>query len=114
MSPAAVDLTPELLKELRIEVTGACNLRCRMCLRSRRPGEPACGRPWTSAYVTHRGEVQPCCMVMGSDRVSMGRLGESSFETTWGGEAYRAFRQGLLEGRAHDVCRGCSLCRGVF
>jgi MoaA/NifB/PqqE/SkfB family radical SAM enzyme len=34
----AVDLTrPPLPRELQVEVTGACNLRCRMCLVSYRP-----------------------------------------------------------------------------
>lgn len=29
--------------------------------------KPACHWPFTSAYITHEGKVQPCCMVMGSD-----------------------------------------------
>ena len=33
----AVDVAPPLPRELQVEVTGACNLRCRMCLVSYRP-----------------------------------------------------------------------------
>jgi MoaA/NifB/PqqE/SkfB family radical SAM enzyme len=74
----------------------------------------ACSWPWDGAYVTHRGHVQPCCMVMGSDRATLGRLGEQSFADIWRGPAYRRFRRGLLAGDPPDVCAGCSEYRGVF
>jgi radical SAM protein with 4Fe4S-binding SPASM domain len=77
-------------------------------------GGGSCSWPWDGAYVTHRGDVQPCCMVMGSDRATLGRLGEGSFAEIWHGEAYRAFRRGLLTGRPPDVCAGCSQYRGLF
>jgi radical SAM protein with 4Fe4S-binding SPASM domain len=81
----------------------------------RRPaGEPGCGWPWHGAYVTHRGDIQPCCMVMGSDRARMGSLRESSFEEIWAGEAYRGFRERLLGDAPPAVCRGCSEYRGLF
>lgn len=80
-----------------------------------RPGEPACGWPWRGAYVTHRGDVQPCCMVMGSDRVSLGNVREQPFGEVWHGPAYRRFRAGLTGAApVAAVCRGCSLYRGVF
>jgi radical SAM protein with 4Fe4S-binding SPASM domain len=79
-----------------------------------RDDAPGCTWPWDSAYVTHDGSVQPCCMVMGSDRVSMGRLGDRSFAEIWNGEDYREFRAGLLGGRPPAVCRGCSVYRGRF
>src|SRR4051794_11246485 len=73
-----------------------------------------CSWPWDGAYVTHRGDVQPCCMVMGSDRATLGRLSEQPFAEIWGGDAYRRFRRGLLTGKPPDVCAGCSEYRGVF
>jgi radical SAM protein with 4Fe4S-binding SPASM domain len=79
----------------------------------RSPGEPGCDWPWRSAYVTHRGEVQPCCMVMGSDRVSLGTVA-SGFPAVWNGDAYAAFRTALTGDEPPAVCRGCSLYRGVF
>jgi radical SAM protein with 4Fe4S-binding SPASM domain len=87
-------------------------------LQQRPAPEPGAARgcdwPWTSAYVTHSGDVQPCCMVMGSDRATLGSVAERSFGDVWRGRAYREFRQ-LLEGpEPPDVCRGCSLYRGVF
>jgi len=99
----------------------ACARRLGVELRLPRLEEPAgsdegpgCTWPWTSAYVTHRGEVQPCCMVMGSDRAMMGRLDEASFEEIWQSQVYRDFRAALLNGEPPDVCRGCSLYRRVF
>ena len=77
-------------------------------------GTPGCTWPWDSAYVTHRGEVQPCCMVMGSDRARLGDLHQSSFGEIWHGDAYREFRRRLLGDDPPAVCRGCSLYHGVF
>src|SRR3954452_6861884 len=74
----------------------------------------SCSWPWDGAYVTHRGDVQPCCMVMGSDRATLGRLGERPFPEIWQGDAYRAFRRALLSEHPPDVCAGCSEYRGVF
>jgi radical SAM protein with 4Fe4S-binding SPASM domain len=73
-----------------------------------------CSWPWESAYVTHRGDVQPCCMVMGSDRATMGRLRGAGLGEIWHGSAYRSFRAALLGDEPPDVCRGCSLYRRVF
>lgn len=80
------------------------------------PGNDArrCGWPWDAAYVTHKREVQPCCMVMGSDRAKLGRLDEASFREIWAGGEYQDFRAKLMTDTPPDVCRGCSLYRGVF
>jgi radical SAM protein with 4Fe4S-binding SPASM domain len=81
----------------------------------RQPGQPGCHWPFESAYVTHDGKVQPCCMVMGADRAVLGRLDEASFGTIWRGPEYRRFRKGLLGGaKPPEVCAGCSLYRRVF
>ncbi|MBO0701681.1 MAG: SPASM domain-containing protein [Candidatus Dormibacteraeota bacterium] len=77
--------------------------------------KPACDWPWRSAYVTHEGVVQPCCMVMGSDRVRLGDLRRRRFSEVWSSETYAAFRRGLTgESAPHPVCAGCSVYHGVF
>lgn len=82
---------------------------------SRAAGTAGCHWPFESAYVTHDGKVQPCCMVMGADRAVLGRVGEASFGEVWRGDAYRRFRSALLtEDQPPDVCAGCSLYRRVF
>jgi len=40
MSPVPLPVVPPLPRELQIEVTGACNLRCKMCLVRYRPALP--------------------------------------------------------------------------
>jgi radical SAM protein with 4Fe4S-binding SPASM domain len=81
----------------------------------RKPGQPGCHWPFESAYVTHDGKVQPCCMVMGADRAVLGRLEDANFATIWRGPQYRAFRKGLLGNNTPpEVCEGCSLYRRVF
>jgi radical SAM protein with 4Fe4S-binding SPASM domain len=77
-------------------------------------GTRGCEWPWTSTYVTHSGAVQPCCMVMGSDRATLGSLTSQSFEEIWQGTAYQRFRAKLEGDNPPHVCRGCSLYRGVF
>lgn len=74
-----------------------------------------CDWPWTSAYVTHDGKVQPCCMVMGDDRIVLGHLDDpGGLAAAWHGDAYRRFRRELASDRPPAVCRGCSLYRHVF
>jgi radical SAM protein with 4Fe4S-binding SPASM domain len=82
--------------------------------RPRAPGEPGCDWPWRSAYVTHRGEVQPCCMIMGADRATLGDVAREAFADVWSGEPYARFREALRTDAPPDVCRGCSAYRRVF
>jgi radical SAM protein with 4Fe4S-binding SPASM domain len=75
---------------------------------------PGCSWPWDAAYITSTGVVQPCCMVMGDDRVALGRLSEQSFPEIWHGRPYREFRRRLAGAEPPDVCRGCSLYWRTF
>jgi radical SAM protein with 4Fe4S-binding SPASM domain len=76
---------------------------------------PGCTWPWDGAYITSQGVVQPCCMVMGDDRVALGRLDEQSFPDIWHGAAYTQFRQQLAGGYdPPEVCRGCALYQRTF
>jgi radical SAM protein with 4Fe4S-binding SPASM domain len=79
------------------------------------PGGVGCHWPFESAYVTHDGKVQPCCMVMGADRAVLGNLEEAGFAEIWRSELYEDFRAGLQPGGIPpEVCKGCSLYRRVF
>ncbi len=80
----------------------------------RRPWRPGCSWPWDAAYVTSSGAVQPCCMVMGDDRVTMGNVHDGDLADIWAGEAYADFRAALLTDAPPRVCAGCSLYRGTF
>jgi radical SAM protein with 4Fe4S-binding SPASM domain len=75
---------------------------------------PGCTWPWDGAYVTWDGVVQPCCMVMGSDRISLGDLHRDRFDVVWRDAAYRRFRAELRSDDPPAVCRGCSMYSGVF
>ena len=77
-------------------------------------GRPGCTWPWDAAYVTSAGVVQPCCMVMGDDRVALGRLDEQSFSEIWYGEPYREFRRRLAGDSPPDICTGCALYQHTF
>lgn len=73
-----------------------------------------CTWPWEAAYVTSAGLVQPCCMVMGDDRIVLGDLNRSSFAEIWHGDAYQDFRRRLDSAEPPEVCRGCALYRHTF
>ncbi|MEV4708425.1 SPASM domain-containing protein [Actinoplanes sp. NPDC049316] len=73
-----------------------------------------CSWPWEAAYITSAGVVQPCCMVMGDDRVSLGVVGERTFAQIWHDEPYRDFRRRLAGDGPPEVCRGCSLYHRTF
>ncbi|HLM08037.1 MAG TPA: radical SAM protein [Blastococcus sp.] len=80
----------------------------------REPGRPGCSWPWDAAYITSSGVVQPCCMVMGDDRVAMGDLREANLAEIWRGKAYADFRAALSSDTPPAVCAGCSLYRRTF
>jgi radical SAM protein with 4Fe4S-binding SPASM domain len=73
-----------------------------------------CAWPWRSSYVTWNGDVQPCCMVMGSDRAKLGNARAAGFAGVWTNDEYQDFRRRLLESDPPAVCRGCSEYRGTF
>lgn len=107
------------LADTRASFAEAASVAAVMGVELRLPGleeapPTGCDWPWTGAYITHDRQVQPCCMVMGSDRVALGDLSSTSFPVIWRDRAYRDFREGLAAGSAHDVCQGCSAYRGVF
>ncbi len=62
-----------------------------------------CVDPWVHAFITHEGDVRPCCI--SSD--SMGNLHNASFETIWRGEKFRDFRRRLRSDAPPEVCRDC-------
>jgi radical SAM protein with 4Fe4S-binding SPASM domain len=110
---AAADEHGLLLRLPSTEGTGPTGLRQIGPVTDRH--RPACTWPWDSAYVTSSGVVQPCCMVMGDDRVALGRLDRESFADIWHGAPYQEFRRRLTAGaQPPDVCRGCALYHHTF
>jgi radical SAM protein with 4Fe4S-binding SPASM domain len=77
-------------------------------------GRMPCEWPWHSTYVNHDGRVQPCCMVMGSERATMGNAFDDGFPAVWSGDAYQEFRAQLLSESPPAVCRGCAYYRRTF
>ncbi|MBW3614933.1 MAG: radical SAM protein [Actinobacteria bacterium] len=79
----------------------------------RRAGEAGCDWPWRSTYVMHDGAIQPCCMIMGADRATVGHADEG-MGAVWGGTSLRDLRAQLLTDQPPEVCRGCAMYRHVF
>jgi radical SAM protein with 4Fe4S-binding SPASM domain len=109
---ADLDLATAAFAEAR-RVAGDAGVRLRLPGLTD-AGGGNCTWPWDAAYVTSAGIVQPCCMVMGDDRVALGDLGTAGFAEIWHGEPYREFRRRLNSAEPPEVCRGCSLYRHTF
>jgi radical SAM protein with 4Fe4S-binding SPASM domain len=82
---------------------------------ARDPNAPGCHWPFESAYIKYDAKIQPCCMVMGSDRAILGDAAADGFAAVWNGAEYGRFRRQLTDtAEPPEVCRGCALYRHVF
>ena len=77
-------------------------------------GARRCDSPWKGPYVSYQGDAMPCCMVGTPDRANLGNMARDGVEAVWEGDAYRKFREALASDAPPDVCRTCSVYRGVF
>jgi len=68
-----------------------------------------CWKLWIGAQMTWDGRLVPCCFDKNA-KYELGRAGEKPVREFWKkGEAYRNFRQNLLNGRAQtDICANCT------
>ncbi len=67
-----------------------------------------CWKLWHACVITWNGTVVPCCFDKDAAH-PMGSLREQDFREVWRGEAYRAFRRALLQGRRQiDICANCT------
>lgn len=78
------------------------------------PGRERCSWPWTGMYFSYQGLAMPCCMIATPDRTNFGNVADQGAATIWNGEEYSRFRDRLASDTPPDICRSCSLYRGVF
>jgi radical SAM protein with 4Fe4S-binding SPASM domain len=70
--------------------------------------ENGCWKMWHSCVVTWDGAVVPCCFDKDAHH-RLGSVNEGGFGAVWRGEAYRQFRQLLLQSRSQiEMCRNCT------
>jgi len=100
----------------RAELLGL-DLRIPNLTRHKKPrghGIPRCSEPFNNMYIRHDGVVQVCCMLMGTDRADMGRIGDEPLSTVWRNDRFSGFREQLMTDQAPEVCEGCSLYEGTL
>jgi len=68
----------------------------------------ACRQPWTSPMVMANGDVLPCCET-GRGGPVVGNLTQASLPDILDGEAHRAVRASILDGRPILPCRVCDM-----
>jgi MoaA/NifB/PqqE/SkfB family radical SAM enzyme len=78
------------------------------------PGRDRCGWPWTGMYLSYQGLAMPCCMIATPDRANFGNVGEAGAAAIWNGRSYETFREELESESPPDICRSCSVYRGIF
>lgn len=78
------------------------------------PGPQRCDWPWQKAYISYQGYALPCCMIATPDRVNLGDMVTHGVEAVWNGPAYHAFRNQLASDQPPEVCRSCSIYKGIF
>jgi len=72
-----------------------------------------CRRPWTTAYVTARGNALPCCISPFATgdypQLLLGNLWQQPFSEIWNSPRYQAWRTALLSDDPPAPCRGCGV-----
>ena len=56
----------------------------------------------------------PCCMVSTPDRINFGKISDLGAEGLWNGPDYQQFRKQLSSDEPPEVCRSCSVYKGIF
>ncbi len=86
-----------------------------MSLKRPDEGSPwsMCRRPWTAMYFTANGRALPCCIApfsqRGYENYTLGDATTQSLSDIWHGDAYKAFRAGLLSETPPAACANCGL-----
>jgi radical SAM protein with 4Fe4S-binding SPASM domain len=78
------------------------------------PGPERCNWPWRGAYFSYQGLAMPCCMVSTPDRVNFGSITMRPAEEMWNSADYQEFRAQLSSEQPPEVCRSCSIYKGIF
>ncbi|MCL8381753.1 radical SAM protein [Xanthobacter aminoxidans] len=86
-----------------------------MSLKRPEEGSPwsMCRRPWTVMYFAANGRALPCCIApfsqRGYENYTLGDATSQSLSDIWHGDAYKAFRAGLLSETPPAACANCGL-----
>jgi hypothetical protein len=72
----------------------------------------ACRQPWTSPMVMANGDVLPCCET-GRGGPVVGNLARASLPEILDGEAHRAVRASILDGRPILPCHDCGFANPI-
>lgn len=86
-----------------------------MSLKRPEEGSPwsMCRRPWTVMYFTANGRALPCCIApfsqRGYENYTLGDAKTQPLSDIWHGDAYKAFRAGLLSETPPAACANCGL-----
>jgi len=67
----------------------------------------SCVWPWRGMYITWKGDVTPCCMVINPKTFVIGNVFKESIRKVWNSRQYKQLRFSMLKRKALPICRGC-------
>ena len=113
---AAVDEALRLAGELGVTLNGSGELGPAGLVDRRQAGDApwrGCHRPWRLMYITANGTVLPCCIAPFTGvpyaGIVMGNLNQGTVEQIWDGDAYRRWRESMLDGTPPAACTRCGV-----
>jgi radical SAM protein with 4Fe4S-binding SPASM domain len=68
-------------------------------------GRPFCILPWSSIFINHNGDINPCCF----SEKKVGSLKDDNLSGIWNGKNYKSFRQKISIGDLPQECIKCEL-----
>jgi radical SAM protein with 4Fe4S-binding SPASM domain len=76
-----------------------------------------CPEPYQSMYISAEGNISPC-PYLNDAGIFLGDINKQSLKDIWNSAMYVSFRESLLEGRLHQMCRYCLkrglMCQAIF
>ena len=72
-----------------------------------RNSEAFCMNPWVHLFVTHTGNVVPCCLTPWNDETALGNLKKDQLKDVWNGVRMREFRAKMLKDQKDKRCGQC-------
>jgi len=71
--------------------------------------EGKCPWPWFSVFINAQGLLSPCCYIKEYQNPKWGNVAEGNIAMVWHGPEWDKLREGLVTGKPHRTCAGCSL-----
>jgi radical SAM protein with 4Fe4S-binding SPASM domain len=98
----------DLITEIK-KTAGAYNLKVNIKTENFFTPKNKCSAPFTTTYISVKGDVIPCCILADADTIKMGNVLENNFKNIWNNEKYITLRKHIKEHKLDEFCKNCYL-----